>query len=81
MNYADLGLDELVRARRKFPRPFASAHEGYAVLREEVDELWSCVKHDDVQGARREAVQVLAMAIRFLEDSAGWSGDNEGRNP
>jgi hypothetical protein len=46
-----------------------SAHEGYAVLAEEVDELWEHVKINqkkrDIVAMRKEAVQVAAMAIRF----------------
>jgi NTP pyrophosphatase (non-canonical NTP hydrolase) len=46
-----------------------SAHEGYAVLAEEVDELWDHVKTNqkkrDLEAMRKEAVQVAAMAIRF----------------
>lgn len=62
---------ELARARAKFPRVLISAHEGYAVLREEVDELWDDVKGnepDRVARMRAEAVQVAAMAVRFIED-------------
>lgn len=49
-----------------------SAHEGYAVIAEEVDELWEHVKVK--QGERNvpemtyEAVQVAAMALRFIID-------------
>jgi hypothetical protein len=42
-------LAELARARAKFPRPQASAHEGYAVLAEEVDELWDEIKGHNTQ--------------------------------
>lgn len=62
---------ELARARAKFPRVLISAHEGYAVLREEVDELWDDVKGnepDRVARMRAEAVQVAAMAVRFIEE-------------
>lgn len=58
---------ELRSAMRKFA-PFASAHEGKAVIEEELDELWDAVKANDVSHARREAVQVAAMAVRFLVD-------------
>lgn len=37
---------------------FNSAHEGWAVLKEEVDEMWDAIKADDIEHARREAVQV-----------------------
>ena len=64
-------LNELERAQKRFS-PFRSPHEGYAVLLEEMDELWDEVKKDRTPGAiarmRGEAVQVAAMAIRFIED-------------
>ncbi len=64
-------LRELAKARKKFP-VMASAHEGWAILREEVDELWDDVKGPDDSGRggrmRAEAVQVAAMALRFIED-------------
>ena len=62
---------ELENAQTKFP-PFNSAHEGYAILLEQVDELWEAVRlqygasRDDA--IRHEAVQVAAMALRFLID-------------
>ena len=36
-------LTEIGAARSKFP-PFHGAHEGYAVILEELDELWDEVK-------------------------------------
>jgi len=60
---------ELDRAREKFPVGFHNAHEGYAVLLEEVDELWTEIKHGRLRRlARREAIQVAAMAIRLIAD-------------
>ena len=62
---------ELSRARKNFP-PFNTAHEGYAVLYEEVDELWEEVKKNpakrDYVKMRAEAIQVAAMAIRLAID-------------
>ena len=58
---------ELIRATQKFGS-FKSAHEGYAVLLEEVDELWDEVKRNNRSLQREEAVQVAAMAVRFLVD-------------
>lgn len=54
-------------AREKFA-PFNSSHEGYAVIAEELDELWDDVKANDVAHAIEEAVQVGAMALRFIAD-------------
>lgn len=58
---------EVERATALHPR-FNSSHEGFAVLKEEVDELWDAIKKNDITHAREEAVQVAAMAIRFLLD-------------
>jgi len=62
--------NECQRATEKFP-PFNSGHEGYAVIYEEMDELWEEVKrypHADKRKLREEAVQVGAMALRFIVD-------------
>jgi hypothetical protein len=62
---------EVMRARAKFA-VFNSAHEGYAVILEEVDELWEEVKKRsslrDKAAMHTEAVQIGAMAVRFLTD-------------
>jgi hypothetical protein len=65
-------FDELDRAVEKFG-PFASAHEGYAVILEELDELWYEVKHGTPARQRAEAIQVAAMSLRFLADLCGES--------
>ena len=65
---------ELLRATKKFS-PFHSGHEGYAVIKEELEELWEEIKKKklsrDLPTMRREAVQVAAMALRFLTDIEG----------
>ena len=71
---AQLGLKaieaEFIRATRR-SGTFASQHEGWAVIREELDELWDEVKRNgDVTALRKEAIQVGAMALRFLTDCA-----------
>lgn len=58
-------MEEYVRARAKFP-PMHSTHEGYAVILEELDEMWDAIKANDTKGARREALQVATMALAFL---------------
>ncbi|MEE9598195.1 MAG: hypothetical protein V3V96_15595 [Acidiferrobacterales bacterium] len=61
-------MDELERAT-KLHGPMRSPHEGYAVLKEEVDELWNEVKTDsDPKHMRLEAIQIAAMAMRFVLD-------------
>jgi NTP pyrophosphatase (non-canonical NTP hydrolase) len=62
---------EVAGAEAKWP-PMNSAHEAYAVLFEEVDELWDEVKINqkdrDPVAMREEAIQVAAMAVRFIRD-------------
>ncbi len=59
---------ECFTAMKNWPS-FNSAHEGFAVLKEEVDELWDQVKINqkkrDISKMRSEAIQVAAMAMRF----------------
>lgn len=61
---------ELGKAYSKFPEKQASRHEGYAVLLEEVDELWDSIKQNQPKSiVREEAIQVAAMAIRLIADT------------
>lgn len=63
---------ELMFTDKNCPR-FHSTHEGYAIMKEEIDELWDEVKRSKSYNiANRmmvdEAVQVAAMAIKFIEN-------------
>jgi hypothetical protein len=66
---------ELARAQRRFP-PFASAHEGLAVIREEYLELERAIFHGTGSEAQTEAVQLAAMAARYVVD-IGDRGRNQ----
>jgi len=48
---------------------FHSAHEGYAVIQEEVDELWDQIKLKKAFTFHKaEAIQIAAMAFRYILD-------------
>jgi hypothetical protein len=59
-------------ARGRCSRPSTVPHEGYAVILEELDELWDEVRASkpgaDCATMRTEALQVAAMALRFVHD-------------
>jgi len=82
MTIIDLITDEYSKACKKF-KPFNSPHEGYAIIKEELDELWMEVKkkkHDKSRMAR-ESIQLAAMALRFLTDICQLDKeDSNGRN-
>ena len=61
--------DEAYRAMQAHAE-FNSPHEGYAVILEELDELWEHVKADTgrTPDARDEAIQVAAMALRYAAE-------------
>ena len=73
--YLNAGMEavqEVKRARFQLGHgPMHSAHEGYAVILEELDELWEEVKKkprspENLAAMRSEVVQVAAMAIAFV---------------
>lgn len=53
--------------------PYNSMHEGYAVIKEEFDELWDEIKVKDRDRAKilKECIQVAATAMRFMHDLFG----------
>lgn len=60
-------LDALAAAIRKHG-DLNSTHEGYAVIKEELEELWDDVKANRTENARHEALQIAASSIRFFVD-------------
>jgi hypothetical protein len=62
--------NEVLRAKSLFPNNFVNQHEAYAVLLEEVDELWDEIKKNqcnyDLVAQRKEAIQAAAMLTRLI---------------
>jgi len=71
INFSELVSKELARVRMKVG-PQNSCHEGYAILLEEVDELWDEVKKKrsmrDPQAMLAELVQIGSCAQKMVED-------------
>jgi hypothetical protein len=70
----------LASVREEFLRASAmhskmhSLHEAKGVIEEEFDEFWEDVRRDDVPAARKELVQLAAMAVRALHDVHSATG-------
>ncbi|HKX46174.1 MAG TPA: hypothetical protein VJP77_05690 [Planctomycetota bacterium] len=64
---------EMNASREKWG-PYRSTHEVYGVLCEEMKELLDAIHDNDDEGARHEAMQIAAVALRFSVE--GWE-----RNP
>lgn len=70
--------EELVRLKKLVDDPnhpfenLYSPHHGWALLHEEMDELWEEIrkknKDRDKAAMREEAMQIAALAIRFMAD-------------
>ena len=75
---AEAMVEEYKRAVEKYGFPeFHSYHEGYAVIKEELDELWEEIKKYPKQNNKnlyKESIQIGAMAIRFVYDLLAGKG-------
>ena len=67
-------VEELEQANRIYGTSFNSPHEGFAVIQEELCELWAEVrqKHPDENRMREEAIQLGAMAMKFISSMDKW---------
>lgn len=66
--FGSLVAAELDRAYAKHGRERWSRHEFYAILLEEVEELWDAIKGDEpMDRVESELVQVAAMCFRYFE--------------
>lgn len=61
--------EEVARASAKHS-PMPTHHHGWAVIKEELDELWEEIRKQprDREAMRAEAIQIAAMAVRFIRD-------------
>lgn len=70
-SFQNLVLQELGRAKAEYPK-MTSLHEGYAILLEEVEELWAEIKKKPSERSKsqilQESIQVGAMIQRLVED-------------
>lgn len=55
---------------------FPTGFHGYAVIKEELEELWEAIKSKDatLDDVRYEAIQIGAMAMRFILDLCDDAG-------
>ena len=74
-------LEELNRANNMY-KLFNSAHEGYAVMLEEMDELFDEIRKKRPNKSRMqdEATQVGAMAIKFIQSCCAEPIKSMGQN-
>jgi hypothetical protein len=67
---------ELQRAYLKHGRLPWGRHEFYAILKEEVDELWDAIKRDEPDmNVVAEAMEVAAMCFRYIETGDRYRGE------
>lgn len=65
---SELILIELDKAYQKHGRDPWGRHEFYAILKEEVDEMWDAIKADEpLERVHEEAIQIAAMVVRFID--------------
>ena len=69
-NFFEKVQEEVDKAKKVYPNDFNNFHEGYAVLLEEVDELWDEIKkkNPDLCNLKKEVIQVSAMCKRIYDE-------------
>lgn len=66
---------ELDHAYAKHGRERWGRHEFFAILKEEVDELWDAIKRDEPSSSVvSEAIDAIAMCFRYLETGDRYRG-------
>lgn len=78
-----LALEELERANEKFASVFHTTHEGYAIIKEEIEEvetenkimnrdlgdMWYNIKNNSVHMTRDNAVNLKVHAVRLAAEA------------
>lgn len=66
---------ELAKAYAKHGRELWSRHEFFAILKEEVDEVWDAIKADDpIEKVLKEVLQVACVCQRYAETGDRYRG-------
>lgn len=69
---------EVAKAEAHHGPAFATLHEAYAVILEELDEVWDITrqkyKYRNAAALRKEFIQLAAMAIRALRSMDNFTG-------
>jgi hypothetical protein len=67
--------DALAHAYEKHGKDSWGRHEFYAILKEEVDELWDSIKGDEpMENVLAEAAQIACVCLRYLETGDRYRG-------
>jgi glutamyl-tRNA reductase len=66
--------------------PYSSSHEAFAVIKEELDELWEEIKEKESErnpsALYEEAMQVAATALKYADQIKGlWRPNSEATTP
>ena len=73
-------VDKELISSYRHGRKFASLHEAYAVILEELDEVWDITrqkrKNRDKEELREEFIQIAAMAFKAIESMDNFVGGN-----
>ncbi len=71
-------IEDEVKRAEVHGKQFASLHEAYAVILEELDEVWDITrlkrKNRDKQQLREELIQVAAMAVKAIGSMENFVG-------
>lgn len=71
-------IDKELLSSYRHERTFASLHEAYGVILEELDEVWDVTKQKrrdrDAENLRKEFIQIAAMAIKVINSMDRFVG-------